>query len=269
MARRTIGFLDSGIGGLPYLARTRELSPHARCVYVADRANFPYGGKTRRQITRAVLSAASRLIAAEDPAVVVVACNTASVAALERLRAAFTVPFVGVVPAVKPAAAASRGRRFGVLATRRTVEGRYLRDLVARFARGCTVVSLPASALVDFVERDLPSSTHEQRLARVRQEAARFEGIDTLVLGCTHFLHLQEEFREVLSAGGIAVIDSLDGVARRAARLLAQELGEADPPRAGAGPVGGAMYVTGAEPVEDRYRQWAERFGLQYAGLLP
>jgi glutamate racemase len=268
MARSTIGFLDSGIGGLPYLARTRELAPGARCVYVADRENFPYGSRPRRAIIRAVLSAAGRLVAAEDPAVVVVACNTASVAALEHLRAAFAVPFVGVVPAVKPAAAASKGRRFGVLATRRTVEGRYLHALVAKYAAGCSVVSLPASGLVEFVERDLPGSTRGERLARVHQEASRFEGIDTLVLGCTHFLHLQEEFREVLAAQGVTVIDSLDGVARQAARLLAAAGVEA----AGQAPAGhgpGALYVTGTEPVEERYGAWAARFGLRYAGLLP
>jgi glutamate racemase len=271
MTRRTVAFLDSGIGGLPYLARTRELAPAARCVYLADRENFPYGGKPRRRITAAVESAARRLIEAEDPALIVVACNTASVVALERLRASFPIPFVGVVPAVKPAAAASKDRHVGVLATQRTVEGKYLRGLVARFAEGCTVVSLPAAGLVDFVERALPGSSRGERLARVEQEAARFTGIDTLVLGCTHFLHLRDEFQEVLAARGITLIDSLEGVARQAVRLLAAQ--EAAPqaaaPIAGAGAAGGALFVTGREPVEERYRAWASRFGLEFGGILP
>ncbi len=270
MSRRTVAFLDSGIGGLPYLARTRELAPNTRCVYLADRENFPYGGKPRATIVAAVQSAAGRLIEAEDPALVVVACNTASVVALERLRAAFPIPFVGVVPAVKPAAAASRGRRFGILATQRTVEGKYLRQLVSRFADGCTVVGLPAAGLVDYVERELPGSTRAGRLARVQEEAARFTGIDTLVLGCTHFLHLQGEFLEVLSERGIAVIDSLEGVARQAVRMLAAQAA----PTGGAEPdvgqrAGGVLYVTGEQPVEERYRMWAARFGLEFGGLLP
>jgi glutamate racemase len=270
MTRRTVAFLDSGIGGLPYLARTRELAPDARCVYLADRENFPYGGKPRRSIIAAVQSAARRLIEAEDPALIVLACNTASVVALDRLRAAFPIPFVGVVPAVKPAAAASRGRRFGILATQRTVEGKYLQGLVSRFADGCTVVGLPAAGLVDYVEQELPDSTRAGRLARVEMEAARFTGIDTLVLGCTHFLHLQDEFREVLAERGIAVIDSLDGVARQAMRLLeAQGTAPTGAQRVEGARAGGVFYLTGERPVEERYRGWAARFGLEFGGVLP
>ena len=282
MTRSTIAFLDSGIGGLPYLARARALMPSVRCVYLADRANFPYGGKRRPKIIAAVESAAGLLIQREDPSLIVVACNTASVVALEHLRSRFPIPFVGVVPAVKPAAAASPGKRFGILATRRTVEGRYLRDLVSRHARGCGVVSLPASDLVEFVERDLPLSTRGQRLARVTAEVERFKGIDTLVLGCTHFLHLQEEFREVLDARGIAVIDSLDGVTRQVVRLLGMDgpgdssapqahfLGTASGPAAPGGEgAPGAFYVTGGWPVEERYRLFAELYGLEFAGQLP
>ncbi len=102
-----------------------------------------------------MLSLAGRLIEHEHPRLIVVACNTASVVALDELRRRFRLPFVGTVPAVKPAAAWSHGRRIGVLATQRTVEGDYLRGLVERFAGGCEVVGLPANDLVAFVENDL------------------------------------------------------------------------------------------------------------------
>jgi glutamate racemase len=271
MRHNPIAFIDSGVGGLPYLAHTRGLLPGEGYVYVADRANFPYGGKPRARIIDAVASLVEALIAREDPRLIVVACNTASVVALEALRARFPVPFVGVVPAVKPAAAASGERRFGVLATRRTVEGRYLSDLVRRFADGCTVVSLPAGGLVEFVEQDLLGASRAQRLARVAAEVERFRqaGIDTLVLGCTHFLHLEEEFRVLVGPEGIRIIDSRAGVTRQVERLLGapteRAASAADPePAAPAG----SFYVTGLLPIEERYRLFAERFGLAFGGVL-
>ncbi len=132
-----VAFLDSGVGGLPYLAHARKHLRGQRFVYVADRENFPYGEKSRPEIIEAALAVAGRLIEREHPRLVVVACNTMSVVALAELRARFHVPFVGVVPAVKPAASLSRKKRVGVLATRQTVEGDYLRNLIGQHASGC------------------------------------------------------------------------------------------------------------------------------------
>jgi glutamate racemase len=254
-----VAFLDSGVGGLPYLAHARMLLPGRRFVHVADRANFPYGEKDRAAIVAAALSVAGRLIDREHPSLIVVACNTMSVAALADLRARFAVPFVGVVPAVKPAASLSRRKRVGVLATQQTVEGEYLRSLILQHASGCEVVSLSSSALVEFVEKELYKASPREREERVRQEVDRFlsEGIDALVLGCTHFLHLEPEFRSLLDAKGIALVDSREGVARQAARLLK----ESPAPGTVEGP--DSLYVTGPVPLEERYQWFAERFGLQ------
>lgn len=258
MAPEPVAFLDSGVGGLPYLALCRRHLPGRRLVYVADRENFPYGEKDRTTIVTAALSLAERLIEREHPSLVVVACNTMSVVALDDLRARFPVPFVGVVPAVKPAASLSRRKRVGVLATRRTVEGEYLRNLILQYASGCDVVSLSSSALVEFVETGLYKASPREREERVRGEVDRFltEGIDALVLGCTHFLHLEPEFRSLLDAEGIALVDSREGVARQAARLLKKcpaPQGAVDPD---------TLYVTGALPLEERYLWFAGRFGL-------
>jgi glutamate racemase len=214
------------------------------------------------------------MIEREHPRLVVVACNTASVVALGALRGKFRLPFVGVVPAVKPAAALSKRRRVGVLATRRTVEGEYLRSLIQAHASGCTVVSLPAAGLVEFVEEDMERCTPEEKTARVRTEVERFReaGIDALVLGCTHFLHLEPEFRHLLSHEGIALVDSRSGVARQVQRLL----GERNGLQSGRGSTGSApaelepdaLYVTGTFPIEKRYQYFAAKFGLRLAGMI-
>jgi len=273
--RQPVAFLDSGIGGLPYLARARSLVPDQRYVYAVDRENFPYGEKTTDDVVRAITGLTERLIHREDPRLVVVACNTASVVALGELRARFPLPFVGVVPAVKPAAALSRLRRVGVLATRRTVEGEYLRSLILQHGAGCAVVSLPAAGLVEFVEGDMHRCTAEQRKARVRVEVERFRdaGIDALVLGCTHFLHLEREFRSLLDDEGIALVDSREGVARQVQRLLARQASQVSgTSRSSLEGRGGkepdALYVTGGSPIEDRYGYFCGQFGLRLAGEL-
>ena len=270
MKPEPIAFIDSGIGGLPYLASTRRLLPRERYVYIADRENFPYGGRPVGEIVSAISAATERLIAREGPRLIVIACNTASVVALPELRARFPLPFVGVVPAVKPAAALSRSRRVGVLATQSTVEGEYLRNLIAAHGEGCTVVGLPAAELVDFVEREMASATPLDRAERVRREVERFRGerIDVLVLGCTHFLHLEEEFRGILDAEGIALVDSREGVARQVERLLPSSAGRRSSPPQGSEKQRDSLYVTGSAAVEDRYRYFASRFGLRLEGAL-
>jgi glutamate racemase len=261
MSGGPVAFIDSGIGGLPYLAAVRRELAGVRLVYAADRERFPYGDKRPADIVAAVLSLAGRLLALERPRLVVVACNTASVVALGDLRRRFAVPFVGTVPAVKPAAAWSRSRRIGVLATQRTIEGEYLRGLVERFAAGCEVVGLPADDLVAFVENDLHRAPPTERTARAAAEAARVRdaGVDTVVLGCTHFLHLEAELCGAFGPG-VTIVDSRAGVARQAARLAGSA------PRDDARP--DAFYLTGAEPFAERHRFFAREFGLVPAGSL-
>jgi glutamate racemase len=260
-----IAFLDSGVGGLPYLAHARSLLPDQRFVYVADREHFPYGGRDPEVIVAAISGVTERIIARAHPWLIVVACNTASVVALPELRARFSVPFVGVVPAVKTAAALSRHRRVGILATQRTVEGDYLRQLIREHAAGCTVVSLPSAGLVEFVEHGLSHAGEEERAERVRKEVARFrdERIDSLVLGCTHFLHLEREFRSLLDQEGITLVDSREGVSRRVAALVGEQSAAGRHETSG-----DSFHLTGPEAVEPRYAWFAARFGLRMEGVL-
>jgi len=263
MANRPIAFVDSGIGGLPYLSAARSLLPAESTVYVADSANFPYGEKSVSQVKAAVTGVVERLVATIGPKVIVLACNTASVAALSSLRKRFSVPFVGVVPAVKPAAAASPSGHIGVLATSRTVQDRYLAALIRDHASNCNVASVAAGGLVSFVERRLLTASLEERRRVVRDAAGelRERGVDTVVLGCTHFIHLRKELEEELG-DGITIIDSVEGVARQVARIV-EKLDEhnAEAPQH-------ELYVTDGAAGGNMYRDFAARYGLELAGTL-
>ena len=263
MADRPVAFIDSGIGGLPYVAYTRKTAPDHRYIHVADCGNFPYGSKTPGEIVESTVSLAERLIEKENPALIVVACNTMSVFALEILRSKFLIPFVGVVPAIKPAAALSKKRRVGILGTPRTVEGPYLQALIAKFADGCTVVGLSAQDLVGYIETELYRSSAEERRAKVRVEAERFRAhdVDAVVLACTHFLLLEEEFRLELGPE-ITIVDSREGVAKQVVRILG---GRRD---ANMGKGRDALFVTGDAPVDERYAYFAQSFDMELKGIL-
>lgn len=274
-------FLDSGVGGLPYLESAAARLPHERFVYLADRCNFPYGEKSPDEVRRAVTAAAVAAVAAHRAKAVVVACNTASVVALSSLRRRLALPVVGVVPAVKPAAEYSRKRRIGVLATARTVEDRYLAELIARFAADCFVLRVAGGDIVSFVERRSFMSRGDERRAIVEDAAAQFRAadLDTVVLGCTHFLQVEPELTAALGPG-IRVIDSREGVVRRLEAVLAENrlarAGGAGSNRGGGNArdngVYGSLYVTeepgsGAQG-EDAYGLFAERYNLRYRGAL-
>lgn len=283
--RKPIAIMDSGVGGLPYLESIRRLLPGERFAYLADRAGFPYGTKDREEIEAIVLDRIGRLVDAFDPAIVVIACNTASQAALAAARAAHPgLSIVGTVPAVKPAAERTRTGVVGVMATEHAIGDPYLDELVARHASGVKVVREAAQDLVAFVERDFVRSTAAARRAAVEAYVRRLvdAGADEIVLACTHFLHVAEDIgaaAEALAlesgrAARVEVIDSREGVARRVADLLAVRTAGAsvgaekpvDPSRSVAGlssrPADGVFLLSGPPPFEDGYEAFAGRYGL-------
>ena len=258
-----VAFLDSGIGGIPYLLAARRFLPSRRFVYLADTKYFPYGEKSADVIRKAASEAVERLLAVTPVGAVVVACNTASVVALEDLRRRFDIPIVGVVPAVKPAAETSASGRIGVLATPRTAQGEYLRALIQRFAADAEVVVHPAPDLVDFVEHRLPDATQEERhqvlLSAVKSFLAA--NVDRIVLGCTHFIHLRGEI-ESLVGPDIQVVDSVDGVTRQLVRVLngVTEGDDTFPDD--------TLFVTSSIRAPARYASMADSARLRYAGEL-
>ncbi|TVQ40763.1 MAG: glutamate racemase [Spirochaetaceae bacterium] len=221
MTDRPVLVLDSGIGGLPYVAAVRELLPAADIVYLADHAVFPYGEQDPETLCRHLLRLVAMLIERHQPAAVLLACNTASVVALAALRERFSVPFVGVVPAVKPAAVRTITRRIGVLATARTVKEHYLHDLVHRFAGQCVVTSVAAGAVVRLVEQcyGAPGADAVERAVRSAVGQLLHARVDTVVLGCTHFTFLIDQLRQLFGPT-VSLIDSRDGVARQVQRVV-------------------------------------------------
>jgi glutamate racemase len=257
-----IAFYDSGVGGLPYFKRTRELLPGAAFHYLADSLHFPLGEKPRDQVAPLVRESVGRLMEASRPDIVVIACNTASVMALESLRKEWPgTLFVGTVPAVKPAAAATKTGKVAVLGTSRLVESAYMRDLVKKFAGKNEVLLVARGEWVEFVERRWLGSGPSERLEAIKPpvDALLGAGVDVMVLSCTHFLYLAEDIRSY-SGERASVIDSSDGVSRRVADLARDFLAKD-------GLVGtSTLWTTAPTPSMPAF---AEHFGLDYGGLLP
>ena len=145
-------FIDSGVGGIPYMMKLLEKKPDASCLYVADTANFPYGEKTHEEVVKCVSQLVKKIKSQFEPKVIVLACNTMSVNALEALRSEFSdVKFVGTVPAIKLAASVSKNRRIGLLATHATCENPYNIELKNKFASDCTIVNRADPQLISFI----------------------------------------------------------------------------------------------------------------------
>jgi glutamate racemase len=213
-----IGVFDSGVGGLSVVAELRTLLPHESIVYVADSAYCPYGGRPPGEIRDRSL-AVSRFLLARGAKVIVGACNSASGAALESLRDALEVPIVGMEPAVKPAAASTRNGRVGVLATAATLRAERFDRLMASYANGVEVYSQPCPGLVELVEQGITSGAEARAVLAPLVSPLRAAGVDTVVLGCTHYPFLQGEIADLLGPH-VTIIDTGLAVARRVQSVL-------------------------------------------------
>jgi glutamate racemase len=212
-----IGFFDSGIGGLAVLKEVARQLPRHRLLYFADAAFFPYGHRTEADIIERSHHAARFLIDAGARAIVV-ACNTASTASLASLRRSFDLPFIGVVPAVKPAATMSRSGKIAVLATESTLRSCAFDDLVRTFAAQIDVLRLPGSGLADQVERG--ALTDRATLDLIERCLDPAQDVDVLVLGCTHYGFVRPSI-ERLVGPAVTVLDCAEAVARQTVRITA------------------------------------------------
>ncbi len=219
----TILIFDSGLGGLTVFAQVRKARPDARLVYAADDAGFPYGRLAEDVLVERVLTVMGRLIAIHAPALVVIACNTASTLVLPHLRARFAVPFVGTVPAIKPAAALSFSKRITVLATPATVARDYTRDLIATHASDCRVNLVGSQSLAAFAEAELSGIpvADSDLLAELAPCFVEDAGgrTDVVALSCTHYPLLLPRFKS-LAPWPAMWIDPAPAIGRRVAQLL-------------------------------------------------
>ncbi len=220
----TVLIFDSGVGGLTVFREVVRARPDARYVYVADDAGFPYGNQPEAALIARIVDVVGKAIAAHRPDLVVVACNTASTLALAQLRAAYTVPCVGTVPAIKPACAQSKSKRIAVLGTQATVSREYTRALIREFAGDCNVVLVGSPRLAGFAELELagtpvPDADIKSEIAPCFGEGPKEHYTDTIVLACTHYPLLVDRFR-ALAAWPVDWLDPAPAIARRVADLL-------------------------------------------------
>jgi glutamate racemase len=230
----TILVFDSGLGGLTVVREIVRARPDAHYVYVADDAFFPYGHHGEDQIIARVVPLIGELIATHAPDLVVIACNTASTLVMSHLREAYQVPFVGTVPAIKPACASSKTKRVSVLGTKGTVKREYTRALIRDFAQGCEVTLVGSAELASLAETALSGiEVSDHQIAAELAPCFVADGqdvsrrTDTIVLACTHFPLLMERFIR-LAPWPVDWIDPAPAIARRVSDLLPSAGSEAD-----------------------------------------
>jgi len=216
---RPIGLFDSGVGGLSVLRELRALLPAENYIYYADQVHLPYGEKSREMIRRYALDI-TRFLLAEGCKALVVPCNSACAAALHYLRDLFPqLPIIGMEPAIKPAAAATRTGAIGVMMTRATFQGELYASVVDRFAQGIRVEARICPDLVTLVEAGAPQGDAAQQIVEANIGDLRAANIDQVVLGCTHFPFLRPHIERALGPH-VAIIDPGPAVARQTVRVL-------------------------------------------------
>lgn len=216
-----VGVFDSGVGGLSVARELMRQVPATQIIYFADQAHTPYGQRSLAEI-RVLTGEITRFLLREGAQLIVVACNTASAASLRLLRDSFPgVPFVGMEPAVKPAAEHTRTGHIGVIATAATFQGELFASLLDRFAADVTVHTQACPELVPLVEAGDLDSERTHVALRGYLTPLLHAGIDELVLGCTHYPFLRPIIERVVGPG-VEIVDPAPAVARQAARMLAE-----------------------------------------------
>jgi len=209
---------DSGLGGTTILHEIAQLLPHCQFSYALDNEAFPYSNKSDEYLQLRTQAIFSQLIPIAQPDLIVIACNTLSTLALDQLRQRFSLPFVGVVPAIKPAAALSKTKVIALLATQATVQRHYIEQLRITHAEQCQIIRLGSSRLVELAEESMQQHDIDQALIqeelRPLLEHPLHEQIDVFILGCTHFPAIKEALKTAWPHA-VQWIDSGAAIARR------------------------------------------------------
>jgi len=228
---RPILVFDSGIGGLSVLKEIRKLLPLRQYCYLFDNARLPYGELAEAELVNGCVDLVTTMAKQIDAAIVVIACNTASTLVLPELRAQLTIPVVGVVPAIKPAATISKRKHIGLLATPGTVKRAYTKELINHFASDCQVELFGCSELVLLAEAKAAGQAIDIAAIKKLLQPVIYSELDVLVLGCTHFPMLKPELQQILG-DYVELLDSGEAIAKRVKSLLQyqQETADLDQP---------------------------------------
>ena len=262
-------FFDSGLGGLSVLKAAQALVPNMPVVYVADYGGLPYGEKSEIDITARVAAMLGQLAERYRPAIMVIACNTASTIALSAVRAALELSIVGTVPAIKPAAAMSETRVIGLLGTAATIRQAYVDNLAAEFASDAALIRYGAGELVYAAEAKLrgepvDDSVYARAIDGLINQAGG-PNIDTIVLACTHFPLVQGELHHAAIAAGLTpklrFIDGAEGIARRIVFRSGERIWPATRPE-------GVFLTTGPLKQVESARDALLQFGLTQINSL-
>ena len=221
ISQQAVGVMDSGVGGISVLKHIHTLLPHENLMYVADSKYAPYGNKTAEEITVRCFELADYLIAKNLKALVV-ACNTATAAAINAMRENYSLPIIGMEPAVKPAAEASKNGIIGVLATVGTLKSAQFAALLESYGRNVKVVTQACVGLVECIERGELDTPETKALIRQYTLPLLAEGADTIVLGCTHYPFVKDAIREIVG-DKVTLIDTGAAVAKQLKRQLAEK----------------------------------------------
>ena len=252
MDSRPVGVFDSGVGGLTVLHECLVTMPHEDFVYLGDHARLPYGPRPLDEISR-FAHEIGVFLEAQDVKLVLVACNAATSAALPRLQEELSVPVVGVItPEAHAAVQATRNRRIGLLATQATVEAGRYEKLVRDLDAGAELVSVACPRLVPLIESDDPFSAQTTEAVREYAAPLKEAGVDTVILGCTHYPLIRPIFQRVFGRD-VTLVFSAEETAREVAETLARKGIENQPGREGA-----YRFLTTGEP--SLFRELGERF---------
>lgn len=218
MSSHSVGIFDSGVGGLSVLSRIRTCLPHENLMYLADSGAAPYGDKGSEFVTERVLKVAE-FFQRKKVKLLVMACNTATTAAVKRLREHFDVPVVAIEPAIKPAAKLTTNGKIGLLATQRTLATERLKELTLSYAKEHTVLLQACPGLVELVEEGAQASDACQELLVKYLTPMMEQSADTVVLGCTHYPFLEDQIQHIMGAG-VTLVDPAEAVAKQVKRVL-------------------------------------------------
>ncbi len=220
MQKCPIGIFDSGVGGLCVLMEILKLLPHESISYFADSSNCPYGSKTKDEalaLSRKNIEFLLKL----DCKLIVIACNTVTAVAIDSFRSEYNIPFVGMEPALKPAALQTKSKKIGVLATENTLNGRLFKQTFEKYVNGLDVFVQPGYGLVKLVEQGAQNSDQAKSLLEKYLLPMMDKGVDTIVLGCTHYPFLMEMIKKI-TENSVTIIDPAEAVAGQVKKILIQ-----------------------------------------------